>query len=158
MTTYLPYDGTHGFVRGSDTSRDRAMREIASGAVTERQKSVLQILEARPEGLTWQELGLILGLHHGQISGVLSVLHKVGAVAHLTDKRNRCHPYIAASHIPIYPAERVVLEPSQTKSAERKKLVDEVVAAARAVDRDWTLDSAAHLRQALNRLDAIAGT
>lgn len=154
----LPYAGTAGFVSGSDTSRERAQKEAASGVATYRQKMVLQWLDEHSEGMTWKELGTFMGLHHGQISGTLSVLHKIGKVAQLRSKRNNCHPYISMAFIGQYPLTDLILTPSETKSGKRRQALEKVIIAARLVDSDYTLESAALLREALNRLDAISDT
>lgn len=154
----LPYAGTAGYVSGSDTSRERAQREAASGVATHRQKLVLAWLDERPEGMTWKELSTFMGLHHGQISGTLSVLHKVGKVAQLQTKRENCHPYISMRFINEYPLTDLILVPSQTKAGWRRQALEKVVAAARLVDRDYNLESSALLREALTQLDAISDT
>jgi hypothetical protein len=80
---------------GSDTSRDRAEHDDSTGVTTERQRMVLTMLEdARVRGLTWKELADQAGWHHGQASGALSVLHQVGLIERLAERRNRCHPYV----------------------------------------------------------------
>lgn len=81
---------------GSDTSRDRAHAEDASGTTTERQRKVLLYLASRGiEGATWKDLATYYGWHHGQASGALSVLHKEGHIARLADeRRSRCAVYV----------------------------------------------------------------
>jgi hypothetical protein len=93
----LPYDGTAGFVR-RDASERRARDEAADGTATARQHAVLAHLRTVGEtGATWAEAGDALGLHHGQISGALSVLHLAGEVFALRKKRNRSHVYVHGS-------------------------------------------------------------
>lgn len=95
----LPYAGTSGF-RGSDTSEARALRDDRSGKTKYRQESTLRALaQAEHHGLTYQELGSMMGWHHGQSSGALSVLHKTGHIARLSEKRNRCKVYVLPSYI-----------------------------------------------------------
>lgn len=154
----LPYNGTEGFIGGSDTSRDRAMREVAEGKVSERQQAVLSMLEEFPDGLTWHELGEKLGLHHGQVSGSLSVLHKAGKIAQLRSKRDNCHPYIAMRCTVMHPLTELILTPSDTKAGRKRSALMLVVEAAKQVDADYTLETAAILRNALRRLDAIDNT
>jgi hypothetical protein len=92
--TSLPYDGTAGFVR-RPASEERARAEARDGTATARQNAVLAYLRDRgPVGATWAEAGDALGLHHGQISGALSVLHLAGEVFALRKKRNRSHVYV----------------------------------------------------------------
>lgn len=85
---------------GSDTSRERAERDDATGVTSERQRFVLSLLGNRgPAGLTWHELAESTGMHHGQASGVLSNLHQGGRVARLSDRRGRCHPYVLPEYV-----------------------------------------------------------
>lgn len=98
----LPYAGTSGW-SGSDTSRDRAAFDDASGRTTERQNEVIWALLAEGRwGLTWRELADDKGWHHGQASGVLSVLHKTGHIVRLRERRNRCAVYV----MPLYVDDR----------------------------------------------------
>lgn len=95
----LPYAGTSGW-SGTDTSRDRAVTADTTGDTAARQQTVLNILYwANTRGKTWKELAAQTGWHHGQASGVLSVLHKEGRIARLLDKRARCRIYVHPSHI-----------------------------------------------------------
>ena len=154
----LPYAGTAGYVSGSDTSRERAQKEAMTGVATYRQKKVLEWLDQNPKGMTWKELGTFMGLHHGQISGALSVLHKVGKVAQLRSKRNNCHPYISINFVEHYPLTELILAPSETKSGKRRQALEKVIIAARLVDSDYNIESAALLRESLARIDAISNT
>lgn len=98
--TELPYAGTSGW-SGSDTSRERAMRDDHDGTTTERQRLVLTYLtERRWAGATYTEVGREFGWHHGQASGALSVLHKAGRIARLADvRRGRCAVYVMPYHV-----------------------------------------------------------
>ncbi len=89
----LPYAGTEGFA-GSDTSRAQAQHDAVSGVASKRQRYVL-IMAARAQerGITVAELR-DTNLHHGRISGALSVLHKEGRLARLTEVRDRCKVYV----------------------------------------------------------------
>lgn len=99
MTTDLPYNGTSGH-SGSDTSEERALREDSDGTTSARQAQAIASLSSRrSSGLTWKELATDRGWHHGQASGVLSTLHKVGRVARLTERRNRCAVYVLPEHV-----------------------------------------------------------
>lgn len=155
---HLPYAGTAGFVRGSDTSFDRAQREASNGAATHRQMLVMELLDKEPLGLTWKELSLLMGLHHGQISGALSVLHKMGKVAQLRTKRGNCHPYLSMRLADQHPLTELILTPSDTKAGQKRKAIDRVVEAARMVDTHMDLESCAALSEALRMLDAITNT
>lgn len=95
----LMYGGTEGS-SGSAASHERATREARDGTATERQERLLSFLDEQGEyGATWQEVGTSLGLHHGQVTGALSNLHKAGIVARLTTKRARCSVYVLPEHV-----------------------------------------------------------
>lgn len=98
----LPYAGTSGH-SGGDTSRERAVHADSDGTTGHRQQVVLRQLAVShhnhlgvggTNGITWKELSQITGWHHGQASGVLSNLHKVGKIARLTIRRDRCFVYV----------------------------------------------------------------
>jgi len=89
-----PYAGTSGW-SGTDTSRDRAVRDDSDGTTSRRQRHALAALaSAKTAGLTWRELASLSGMHHGQASGVLTVLHKAEKICRLTEKRDRCRVYV----------------------------------------------------------------
>lgn len=79
----------------------------------------------------------MLSLHHGQVSGALSNLHRKGHVFMLRQKRDRCHPYVHWSHVEQYdPVDRID-EPTQTFANQRRNverlILDEIL-------RDCSLD------------------
>jgi DNA-binding MarR family transcriptional regulator len=89
-----PYGGSSGWA-GSTTSKERAERQDKDGTTSKRQRAVINALANLGQyGGTWNELGLSLNLHHGSISGVLSVLHREGVLCRLKDRRNRCQIYV----------------------------------------------------------------
>ena len=90
----LPYNGHSGHVAGSETSKARAMAEDESGVTASRQKQILEALQKNPVGYTWKELAGRLDLHHGQISGALSALHKDGWVFALKRERGGSQIYM----------------------------------------------------------------
>lgn len=95
----LPYAGTSGW-SGSETSRDRAVTEDGDGTTTRRQAQALWFLEQQHRyGATWKELAEWYGWHHGQASGVLSVLHKAGKIERLTLRRMKCAVYVLPDNI-----------------------------------------------------------
>lgn len=112
----LPYAGTSGW-SGSEASRDRAEAEDSTGVTSKRQRAVVEALRKRgPGGGTWLELAMALRLHHGQISGPLSVLHKEGFVARLTEQRGKCSVYVLPEFVEgraTKPQGRERHEPSQ---------------------------------------------
>lgn len=94
-----PYAGTSGW-SGTTTSQDRAIQEDANGTTKDRQSLTLRIVNAtKTYGMTWQELADATGWHHGQASGVLSVLHKEGLIARLTERRGKCAIYVGVNSV-----------------------------------------------------------
>lgn len=94
-----PYNGTSGW-SGSDTSAVRALNDDKSGATGKRQRETLEWLEHMATiGGTWKELAAEFGWHHGQASGVLSVLHKEGLIVRLKESRQRCKVYVAPKFV-----------------------------------------------------------
>lgn len=90
----LPYNNSSGH-SGTDTSRERAEREDNDGTTSARQKRVLYVLHLwRSQGGTWKDLAKYYNLHHGQASGVLSVLHKEGIIFRLKERRDKCAIYV----------------------------------------------------------------
>jgi len=93
-SAYVPYNGTAGW-SGTNTSKERAMHNVRTGKEYNNQQKALYILKkAEKHGLTWKELSDLLGIHHGTASGVLSVLHKSGAILRTTRIRNGCKVYM----------------------------------------------------------------
>lgn len=93
------YGDTSGHA-GSETSRERAEWSDGAGITSARDRGTLERLAvAGPDGLTWRELAEEAWLHHGEASGSLSRLHLVGAVARLTERRDRCQVYVLPGHI-----------------------------------------------------------
>ena len=101
-SAYVPYNGTAGW-SGTDTSQQRALDNIHSGRELNNQQSALVYLKQAGElGLTWKELAIATGWHHGTASGVLSVLHQSGAVIRLYSARNRCKIYVHQNYKDAY--------------------------------------------------------
>jgi DNA-binding MarR family transcriptional regulator len=95
----LPYGGTSGWA-GSETSKQRATKADSNGVTSINQKQTLILLrQANSHGLIWSDLTEAFGWHHGTASGALSVLHKAGLIARLTEKRNKCAIYVALEHV-----------------------------------------------------------
>lgn len=148
----LIYGGTTGYVAGSDTSKGRAESEARSGVARKRLQTVLDALQHQPRGLIWKQLGALLSLHHGQVSGALSTLHKAGEVFQIRERRGNCHPYVHRKFLGDYHPSQVILEPSSTRSGTRNALTNEVIKAAREVT--WHMDGAMErLTDAIRRLD-----
>ena len=91
---YVPYNGTAGW-SGTDTSEQRALDNLHSGRELNNQQKALKFLKMRGiEGCTWKELSTATEWHHGTASGVLSVLHKSGAIVRTIKTRHRCKVYV----------------------------------------------------------------
>jgi predicted transcriptional regulator len=123
---YNTYAGTSGYVN-QPASLARATTEAASGVSTERARLVLQALCNFPSGFTWRQLAESLNLHHGQISGALSNLHKSGHVFMLRQQRNKCHPYVHIMYRDVYAPEQRIDEPVKTKSNQRLTDLEELL-------------------------------
>jgi predicted transcriptional regulator len=123
---YNTYAGTSGYVN-QPASIARATTEAASGVSTERAQRILTHLAHSPEGMTWRQLALALNLHHGQISGALSNLHKSGHVFMLRQQRNKCHPYVHSIYRDQYTPEQRIDEPVKTKSNQRLTDLEELL-------------------------------
>lgn len=124
--THLHYDNTTGYVN-QPASRERAYTEAADGTASERMKMILAHLATAPDGMTWKQLGDLLGYHHGQISGALSNLHKSGAVFMLKAKRNKCHPYVHDFWRNRYDTTERIDEPVKTKTNQRLDDLEELL-------------------------------
>lgn len=106
----LPYAGTEGH-SGTDTSRERAESEALNGVASARQRFVLILAErAKEKGITVAEIR-DSRLHHGRISGTLSVLHKAGRLSRLRLTREKCKVYVLPEYV----------EDRQTEEFGRKK-------------------------------------
>lgn len=120
------YAGTSGYVN-QPASVARAITEAADGVSSDRARLILQTLEHQSNGMTWKQLGAMLNLHHGQVSGALSNLHKAGHVFMLRKQRNRCHPYVHSSFKHFYPSEQRIDQPVKTKSNQRLSDLEELL-------------------------------
>jgi hypothetical protein len=91
---FVPYNGTAGW-SGTDTSEQRALDNLHSGRELNNQQKALKFLKMKGlEGSTWKELAMATDWHHGTASGVLSVLHKEGAIVRTIKVRHRCKVYV----------------------------------------------------------------
>ena len=139
LDLFTYYGETGGFV-ARPASVDRAMREIASGKLSERQSQVLDLLDgAGASGLTWNDCGTLLGLHHGQISGALSNLHGCGMVFALKQIRNRSHPYVHIKYQSEWNDEARYDEPVRTRNSKERNLQAQLLEAVReAISDEWS--------------------
>lgn len=151
-----PYNGTGGYA-GTDTSRERAEREAADGTLADRQQQILDyLLHCGNVGGTWHQLSIELGLHHGQVSGALSNLHKAGEVFMLKQRYNRSHPYVHRKYRGFYADSEVHDAPKTTKAGRRRATVDELVAACReAVVDGFTEERQSKIADILDRYESV---
>lgn len=89
---FVPYAGTAGW-SGTATSKARTLTNLKSGKELNNQQKALHLLKDNPSGITWKELSEHTDMHHGTASGVLSVLHKAGAILRSINIRNGCTIY-----------------------------------------------------------------
>lgn len=106
-----PYAGGTGST-GSGASHDRREREDEHGVSAYRQEQIIGALRAAgTTGLTWSELGTLMGWHHGQATGALSVLHKEREIEALDSRRKRSTIYVLREFI----AGRPTRDPGTTR-------------------------------------------
>jgi hypothetical protein len=119
QTLEFPYAGTTGWA-GSDTSRDRALQQDSDGTFNERETVAIDLLKMnKNHGATWRDLALYANLHHGQASGVLSILHKQEKIARLSDRRDKCAIYV----LPEFINDRETSEHRNTRASENIAII-----------------------------------
>lgn len=131
----LPYAGTSGW-SGSETSKARAEDADRSGSTSLRQAQTQWLLhKSRTNGMTWRDLSEATGWHHGTASGALSVLHKCGTIARLSERRNKCLVYV----LPEYVNGRETTPYRQNMKNTERKLVETLteVEACLKDEPDW---------------------
>ena len=129
------YNGSSGSVP-RDTSIDREKSERESGATSLRARRTMHLLLTRQGyGLTWkevqQEYRNYYGeqLHHGQISGVLSNLHRDGRIfTTKAIKRENCLAYFHSDLRDFFSADERHDDPVQTKAGIRRAALESLVA------------------------------
>lgn len=151
---WAAYNGTGGFV-ARPASRERAIREVQDGTLSARQKAIrVRLATAGRHGMTWKELGDLLGLHHGSVSGALSNLHKMGAVFMLREQRDRCHPYVHAMYRDWFAEDERYDEPVRTKRTQRNDLLEELLNTCReAVENGWSASMQQAVTSVVSMLD-----
>lgn len=150
--TALPYAGTEGYA-GSDTSRERALREAIDGVASKRQRFLLILASrAKERGVTVADVR-DQSLHHGRVSGALSVLHKTGKLARLRETRERCKVYVLPEYVNgretephgvIHKADKVTLEAAETVDTwlHRYEIGDGLFDLSDVLDHDDVLSTA----------------
>lgn len=151
----LPYAGTEGY-SGTDTSKAQALQDATNGVASTRQRYVLiNAVNAAEKGVTVAELR-DSRLHHGRVSGALSVLHKEGRLVRLTETRDRCKVYCLPEYVDGRPTEPFGRKPHRA-SAEVRGAADTLDAWLRRNDDynalfDYAPDDEDSLRLAMKTL------
>jgi hypothetical protein len=144
----LPYAGTEGYA-GSDTSKAQAQADAVSGVASKRQRYVLILASRAGErGITVAELR-DTSLHHGRVSGALSVLHKTGRLLRLTEVRDKCKVYVLPQfakdrptepHGVVHRADKETLDAAALVEARLRRNEDyDALFDLDAANDEWTL-------------------
>lgn len=89
-----PYAGTSGW-SGTDTSEARVRRDDNDGTTALTQQQAFEYACNRVyAGVTVGELAKFAQVHHGKASAALSVLHKTGYLARLSETRGGAKVYV----------------------------------------------------------------
>lgn len=106
-------------------SVDRSVRLERTGRFDDWHDTVVRLLNERGTmGATWRELSTITGLHHGQISGLLSKMHERGDVFALVSQRDRCHPYVLSRYRLSFDVSQRRDRPAVTKARRLRMRLD----------------------------------
>lgn len=96
-------------------------RPASQMRVTPRLQQVLLVVsDSEDRGCTWKQVAAELGLHHGQSSGALSNLHRMGLVFQLRETRDGCHPYVHAAYRGNYYDNERYDDPVQTRAGKER--------------------------------------
>lgn len=139
--TALPYAGTEGYA-GSETSKARALDDVVSGTASKRQRYILILASrAKEKGITVAELR-DSSLHHGRVSGALSVLHKVGKLARLTEIRNKCKVYVLPEYVNGRPTEsHGVVHKADKETLDAARMVEDYLRRGEDMDALFDIES-----------------
>ena len=151
----LPYNGKSGHVAASKTSTARALHEDATGVTGKRQIAILDVLETAEFGKTWAELGNDLNLHHGQISGALSVLHNAGRVFALRRERNNSQIYYHCKYRDLFHESARLDYPVKTANAKATDALDALLLAVDRLVECQTMQTVAAVRHANDIYKAV---
>lgn len=106
-----------------DASVLRAATLKRTGLYESRRQRVAQLLAERDvHGMTWRELGAAMGLHHGQISGLLSSMHAAGDVFALRTLRDRCQPYVLCAWRGCFSDDECIDQPATTSASRNRRI------------------------------------
>lgn len=98
----IPYPGDHGSgsAAGSDTSKERQVRNDASGITSLVQRAVYaELAVQKSEGLTALDVELGMKIGHGGASSALSHLHRAGKITRIKMRRNRHEIYVLPEYV-----------------------------------------------------------
>ena len=152
----LPYNGKSGHVAAAKTSTARALHEDATGVTGKRQLAILDALEhASARGYTWTELGDELNLHHGQVSGALSVLHNAGRVFALRRERNNSQIYYHCKYRNLFDESARLDYPVKTAKAKASDALDALLLAVDQLIECQTMQTVAAVRHANDHYKAV---
>jgi hypothetical protein len=151
----LPYNGKSGHVAASKTSTARALFEDSSGVTSKRQLAILDALDAAPYGKTWKELGADLNVHHGSISGALSVLHKCGRVFALKQTRDNSQIYHHNNRRSEFNDDERLDFPVKTASKQALDALDALLMAVEQLVECQTMQTVAAVRHANDHYKAV---
>jgi hypothetical protein len=152
----LPYNGKSGHVAKSKTSTARALHEDATGVTGKRQLEILNALEAASShGYTWTELGDELNLHHGQVSGALSVLHNAGRVFALRRERNNSQIYYHCKYRDLFHESARLDYPVKTANAKSTDALNALLLAVDRLVECQTMQTVAAVRHANDMYKAV---
>ena len=151
----LPYAGMSGHVANSETSKARAVAEDSTGVTASRQKQILEALEKTEYGNTWGELADKLNLHHGQVSGALSVLHKSGRIFALKRTRNGSQIYLHNKFRNEHGDALRLDIPAMTKATQNREAINDLLAAVETFLNAQTFQTVHELRQAFEAMKAM---
>lgn len=140
-----------------EASIQRAVKESRDGTYKKRRDIIEHIVRASwLQGLTWSELSELLDLHHGQVSGVLSVLHDDGILVALAKTRLGSHPYIHKEIADHFNESDLIRRPAKTKARRNRDIVDAACELLWALDcsippmNDEQINAIETLRSAIN--------
>lgn len=132
--TSLPYNNTQGYA-GTDTSKERAERDVRDGTANERQRWVIARLGLKGyTGITVAELREDTGWHHGVASSVLTALHIDQKIVRLVEKRGRCKVYVRPEYVDFRE------ESPYKPNSSHKEEVDQLKARIEALAQKWEDD------------------
>lgn len=157
-----PYGRKGSGYSGTAASKQRQKDEDATGVTGFRQIAIFKTINGmKDHGMTCSEVERVHGLGHGQASGALTLLHRRGAVARLTERRNRQQVYVLPEFVKGRDESpyRARFNVNNVSEAEVMMMQDAVAAAFRKEMQDRTGESPSALAVAavLDTIRTMAG-